>query len=569
MVTSLDASPPVDASRPVALSWFTKSTLRYTPLIAETMVIAIVLRLLGLVEPFVFQTIIDRVLPFQREATLTLIAVVLIMTTVFSAVLGVLAAYLGNHMANRLVAELAERLFRHVLNLPLPFLQRWPAGETLARLGETDTVRGFLTGTVSGALLDLLFAIVYLGALLAISPFLTMVVLVTLPLQIIFFGLIGPFLRRRMQESFLANARHQSRLVEAFGNIATIKALACEERQVARFQETIVSSLGASWRVTKIDICSGFVGQILGSAPTILMIFLGSQLVFRNEITLGELVAFHLLAGHVTGPVMSLASIWEKWQGLRIARLRIGDFLNTAPETETLRPSLPDDGKLRLTLKDVSFGYTPEQPIIRGINLDIKPDIPTLIVGASGCGKSTLAKLMCGLYVPDSGCVLANGFDLAEHDPHSVRRAVAYLPQEPTLFAGSIRENLLLAKHDATSEEITRVLIDSASDEVIAQLPKGLDSEVGERGGYLSGGQRQRIALARALLSQPRLLILDEPTSALDTAATMRIAETLQRLARDITLVIITHRPDLLGKSVNCVALSAIDSAASRMSAGA
>lgn len=172
-------------------------------MIAETMVIAVVLRLLGLVEPFVFQTIIDRVLPFQREATLTLIVVVLVLTMLASALLSALVAYLGSHMANRLITELARRIFRHVLNLPLLFLQRWPAGETLARVGETDTVRGFLTGTISSAILDVLFAVVYVGALLAISPFLTMVVLVTLPLQAVAFALIGPFLRRRMQESFL------------------------------------------------------------------------------------------------------------------------------------------------------------------------------------------------------------------------------------------------------------------------------------------------------------------------------------------------------------------------------
>ncbi|WP_234804025.1 peptidase domain-containing ABC transporter [Ensifer adhaerens] len=520
------------------------------------MVVAIVLRLLGLVEPFVFQTIIDRVLPFQREATLTLIVVVLVSTTFFSAILGALAAYLGNHMANRLISELARRVFRHVLNLPLQVLQRWPAGETLARIGETDTVRGFLTGTISSAILDVLFATIYVSALLAISPFLTAIVFIALPLQLLAFGLIGPFLRRRMHEAFLAESRHQSRLVEAFGSMATVKALACEERYVGRFHETLGESISAGFRVTKLDIVNGFIGQILGSVPGTLILFLGAQLVFRNEITLGELVAFHLLAGHVFGPIMSLASIWEKWQGLKIARLRLGDFLNASTETDVQRPELPTVIRPTLELRNVSFGYVPEQPIIHNMTVQIRPDIPTVIIGDSGCGKSTLAKLMCGLYSPDKGHVEANGFKLADHDPQSVRRAIAYLPQEPVLFSGSIIDNLLLAKPDATEAEIAMALADSAADQVIKQLPLGIDAQVGEHGSHLSGGQRQRIALARALLAAPRALILDEPTSALDAVAAARVAETLRGIARELTLVVITHKPDLLGEDVNVIDLN-------------
>ncbi|MBP2509808.1 Alpha-hemolysin translocation ATP-binding protein HlyB [compost metagenome] len=525
-------------------------------MIAETMVIAVVLRLLGLVEPFVFQTIIDRVLPFQREATLTLIVVVLVLTMLASALLSALVAYLGSHMANRLITELARRIFRHVLNLPLLFLQRWPAGETLARVGETDTVRGFLTGTISSAILDVLFAVVYVGALLAISPFLTMVVLVTLPLQAVAFALIGPFLRRRMQESFFAASRHQSRLVEAFGNITTVKALAGEEQQIERFHETLSASLNASFHVTKLEIINGFFGQTLSNIPGILIIFLGSQLVFRNQITLGELVAFHLLAEHVFGPIMSLATIWEKWQGLKIARLRLGDFLNTPTETDTHKLAIPIDGSLVLSLKNVSFGYTPDEPIICDMSMEIGPGVPTLIIGESGCGKSTLAKLISGLYLPKQGTIAANGYDLTDYNPHTVRRAIAYLPQEPVLFSGTILDNLLLAKADATEMEILQALSDSASDRLVAQLPDGIHTEVGERGSYLSGGQRQRIALARTLLSNPQALILDEPTSALDAQAAAHITEMLNQLARDKTLVVITHKADLLGNGANVINLS-------------
>lgn len=526
------------------------------PLIAETMVIAVVIRLLGLIEPFVFQTLIDRVLPFQRETSLTVILFVLLITMLIVATLTALISYLGNHMSNRLIADLAGRIFRHVLSLPLPNLQRWPVGETLARIGETDTARGFLTGTMSTAALDLVFSIIYICALLAISPSLTIVVLLSIPLQMIVFAIIGPFLRQRMQKAFLANSHHQSRLVEAFSNITVIKSLAGEERYVSRFENTLGKALDASFSVAKLDIVNGFFGQIFGKIPSILIIFLGSQLVFQNEITLGELIAFHLLANHVFGPIASLASIWEKWQGMRVARIRLGDFLNAATEQDVVKPEIAATPPLTIKMEGVSFSYVLDHPVLENFNAEFTIDRPTLIVGDSGCGKSTLGKLIAGLYKPGSGWVIANGEDIQNFDPRSVRRQIAYLPQEAVLFSGTIRDNLLLAKPDATEEEIMKALQDSASDKVVARLPGGLDAHVGEDGGFLSGGQRQRIALARALLSNPLAMVLDEPTSALDVQAATFISQTLQRLSKEKTLIVITHNPDLLGPNVSKITLT-------------
>ncbi|MBW9066163.1 peptidase domain-containing ABC transporter [Rhizobium herbae] len=545
----------INNATPAKISWFTYTTSGYTGILIELMIVAVVLRLFGLVQPFVFQTIIDRVLPFQREATLVLIVGILVLTAVFSAGLDALATYLGNHMANRLIAELARRIFRHVLGLPLRFLERWQVGETLARIEEIDTVRAFLTGTVSGVALDVLFAATYIIALFSISPFLTVLVLVMLPLQIVTFGTIGPFLRGRMQESFAAGSRHQSRLVEAFGNAVTVKALASEQRQAKRFQETLDVSLVAGFRVAKLNILNGFLGHILENGSIILIIFFGSRLVFQNEITLGELIAFHLLADKVSGPILSLSSIWEQWQGLKVARLRLGDFLNTPTETDIAKPRLRIDGRLTLRLNRLSFSYTGDQVIIRDMSAVIEPNRPTVIVGESGSGKSTLAKLIAGLYEPDDGSVEVNNLDLSDYDPQSVRRTIAYLPQEPVLFSGSILDNLL-AKPDATGEEIQSVLIDSGSDRVVMQLPNGIDTDVGERGGRLSGGQRQRIALARALLTNPQALILDEPTSALDAQSAAIIVEMMKRFARDRTLVVVTHNPHLLGTNINVIDLS-------------
>lgn len=537
------------------LSWFTKSTAKYTPLILELVLIAIVLRFLGLIQPFAFQAIIDRVLPFQRETTLLLIVVILAVSTVFSAGLDAIAGYLGAHMANRLIAELARRIFQHVLALPLRFLERWHVGETLSRIAEIDTVRGFLTGTVTGFALDAVFALTYVLALLTISPFLTAIVLVLLPLQVIVFTTIGPFIRRRMQEAFLAGARHQSRLVEGFGNATTLKALASEKRQAERFEETLVDSLRTEFRVTKLNILNGFMGYLFENAGVILILFYGSSLVLAQELTLGELVAFHLLSEKVSGPIMSLSTIWEQWQGLKIARYRLGDLLNEPTETDMAKPALKLTQPPAIRLEGVSFAYADEQPIFSDLSLTFSAERPTLVIGDSGAGKSTLAKVISGLYSPGSGRVAANGEDLSQYDPHSVRRQIVYVPQDAVLFSGTVRENLMAGNPVATEAEMDSALSASATDLVIARLPNGLDSEVGERGGYLSGGQRQRVALARAFLAKPRALILDEPTSALDIQAETIVVEALKRFAESGTLIVITHNPRLLGEAVSVVDL--------------
>lgn len=539
--SGLDGPP-----RPVPFSKVAPFVGRYKWLLAEIALIAIVLRLLALVEPFAFQAVIDRVLPFERQQTLAVIAVVLLMVALFDAALGAVSFYLSLHTGNRIASDLGNELYGHTLRLPLTFLQRWPVGELLARVGEVGAVSGFLSGTIMTVALDLLFALVYLAILFALSPTLTLVILALLPIQALLFLAFGPVLRRRLQDQFLAGSAQSAQLVESLGGVVTIKALAAEAPVRARMMAALEGTLHQSMRVGAIQNWSGALEGIFQRVVTIAILVIGSRLIFAGDLTLGQLIAFYLLSDRVAGPLLSIAGLWEAWQGLTVSRIRLGEVWNEAAEAEG-RPALTARRGDALAFEGVRFAYPDGAPVVTDLAFTAAAGRPFLIVGPSGAGKSTIGKLASGLYVPDAGRAMLGGHDLARHDPVSVRRAIGYVPQDALLFDGTIRENLLIAVPDASEIDVAQALDLADAAELVAQFPDGLDTQVGERGGRLSGGQRQRLALARALLADPVALVLDEPTSALDPAAQDRVVGTLERLARDRAVIVITHRADLFG----------------------
>lgn len=536
----------VEQPQMVPLSWFGKTLWKFTPLYVELVFLAICIRLLGLVEPFIFQVIIDRILPFEREATLIVVMAVFAAVSVFHIGFNILSSLLGMLTANRVTRELGSRIFEHLFRLPYSHFRKWPIGETIARVSETDTIRAFLVGTTTGVVLDLLFVVIYLGVLFALSPLLTAIVVISLPLQGFVYFIFGPFLRRRLRVQFDAGARHQSRMVESIGGIASVKALSAEDKMLTGLRDTLQDNLDAGLRVGKLRIASTNLIYAVSQTLTIMIIFIGAREVFAGQLTLGQLIAFHLIAEKVASPISNFSGLWEKWQNIKISRQRLGDILLSAPEAFETLPRLPSQIEPELRFDDVEFAYAPGAPVLRGFSFTAKRHTLSLVVGPSGIGKSTFGRLASGIETPDSGTVTLDAHDISEHDPHDVRTKIAYVPQEPYLFSGTVRENLSLNLGDGVSDAvISDALRVAAADTMVQRLPMGLDTQVGERGAALSGGQRQRIAMARSLLNNPKVLILDEPTSALDGAAQSQMVAEIERLKDSMTVIVITHRPDV------------------------
>ena len=387
--------------------------------------------------------------------------------------------------------------------------------------------------------------LVYIAVLLTLSMPLTFIVLAALPVQILIYLAFGPFLRRRLRVQFDAGAAHQTQMVENISGIASVKALSAEVRMLERLDRTLHANLNATYRVGLLRNWNDKLLFLVEKAITIIIVYFGAQFVFNGQMTLGEMIAFHLLAEKVTDPIENFSRLWESWQNVRVSRQRLGDVVNARMEPFDALPKLPPQIEGRLEFRNVDFAYTPSAPVLRNFSFQAKPHTLTLVVGPSGSGKTTFGRLSSGIDVPDAGDVLLGGKSIAQHDPNDVRTRIAYVPQEPYLFSGTLRENLLLGDDGATDEMLERALRISAAESLIDQLPQGQDTDVGERGSALSGGQRQRVAIARSLVRRPNVIFLDEPTSALDVSAQRRMAAELGKLKREATLIIIAHSPDI------------------------
>jgi len=524
-------------------SWFLPSIWRYRRPLAEVLVASLFIQLFALVTPLFFQLVVDKVLVHHSESTLTVIVIGMVTLGLFETVLQYIRSYTLNHTTNRIDVELGRRLFHHLFRLPLSYFETRPAGQTVARVRELETIRTFLTGQGLTSLLDLLFALVFIGVLMIYSVKLTMVVVGSIPCYALTAFLIRPLLRERVNEKFDRGARSQQFLVESIIGVQTLKAAAVEPIIQARWEERLAAYIRSSFDATQLGTIGQNIIQLIGKIANALVLLLGAKSVIDGDLTVGELIAFNMISAQVTQPILRLSQLWQDFQQVRVSVSRLGDILNAVPEPAPQAYLTMDRPKGAISLKDVTFQYRFDTPVVlNDITLDIAPGEMIGIVGASGSGKSTVTKLVQRLYGPQQGQVFLDGIDIAQVDPGWLRRQLGVVLQENMLFNQSIHENIALGDPAMARTVVIDVAKLAGAHDFIAALPQGYDSLIEERGANLSGGQRQRIAIARALASNPRILIFDEATSALDYESERIIQHNLLAIARGRTMIIVAHR---------------------------
>ena len=525
-------------------TWFIPEIVKHRKLIGEVLLASFFIQMFALLTPLFFQVVIDKVLVHKALTTLHVIGIGMMALILFEVVLSALRTYVFSHTSSRIDVGLGAQLFKHLLRLPMAYFQARRVGDTVARVRELETIRQFLTSSSVTVAIDLLFTFVFIAVMFFYSPLLTYVVLATIPFYIGLSIYITPILRARLHEKFNRGAENQAFLVESVNGVETIKACAVEPAMQRRWEEQLAGYVRASFRANNLSNIAGQTASFINKATTVAIIWIGANLVMAGSLSIGQLIAFNMLAGRVSGPILRLVQLWQDFQQAGISVQRLGDVLN-APAEPSYNPNRTTLPKLagQIIFDNVSFRYQPDTPeVLRQLNLEIDAGQTIAFVGRSGSGKSTIAKMMQRMFVPQSGRVLIDGVDLAQIDPAWLRRQIGVVLQENLLFNRSVRDNIALADAGLAMEQVVASATLAGAHEFILELPEGYDTVVGEHGSTLSGGQRQRIAIARALVTNPKILIFDEATSALDYESEARIQANMQSIRQGRTVVVIAHR---------------------------
>src|SRR5882672_991029 len=533
-----------DLARKFDVTWFFQAIYKYRRILSEVLIASFFLQLFALVTPIFFQVVIDKVLVHRGLTTLDVLIIGLITVSIFEGVLGALRTHVFAHTTSRIDIELGARLFRHLITLPIAYFEARRAGDSVARVRELENIRNFLTSSALTLVIDLFFTFVFLAVMFYYSPTLTWIVLGSFPFYIALSAGVTPVFRRRLDEKFNRGAENQSFLVESVTGIETLKAMAVEPQMQRRWEEQLAGYVRASFRVLSIGNWASQSVQLISKLVTAVTLYFGAYLVIEGNLTVGELVAFKMLAGRVAQPILRLAQIWQDFQQARVSVRRLGDILNAVPEP-TYKPGRTALPAIRgaITFDHVTFRYRLDRPeVLKDVTFQVPPGQVLGMVGPSGSGKSTLTKLVQRLYVPESGRLLIDGTDIGMVDVAWLRRQIGVVLQENVLFNRSIRDNIALGDPSWPMERIIVAAQLAGAHEFILELPEGYDTVVGERGASLSGGQRQRVAIARALIGDPRILILDEATSALDYESERIVQENMARIAQGRTVLVIAHR---------------------------
>lgn len=526
------------------ISWFIPALIRYKKYLADVVIASFFIQMFALISPLFFQVIIDKVLVHRGMSTLDVLAFGLIVISIFDVLLNGLRTYIFSHTTNRVDVTLGAQLFDHLVHLPIAYYLSRQVGNTVARVRELDTIRNFITSSALTLVLDIFFTIVFFGVMYYYSPKLTAIVALSIPVYAALSYVVTPILKERLDEKFKRGAENQAFLTEAVTNIETVKSMSVEPQMQRKWEEQLAGYVASAFKANTTGVVASQLAQLTNKVVTVLLLWVGATAVMAGDLSIGQLIAFNMIAGQVSAPILRLVQLWQDFQQVRISIDRLGDILNSPKEigqanSRTTLPAIQG----RVTLDNVVFRYSPSTPpTLKSLSLDVKPGEVIGIVGPSGSGKSTVTKLIQRLYVPESGHVRVDGVDIAQIAPTWLRRQIGVVQQENRLFNRSIKDNIALSDPGTPIERVITAAKLAGAHDFIIQLSEGYDTLVGEQGASLSGGQRQRIAIARALIGNPSILIFDEATSALDYESERIIQDNMHAICQQRTVFVIAHR---------------------------
>ncbi len=539
-----------------SFDWFIPSILKHLPRFKKVIAASILIQIFALASPKIFQVVIDTVLVSRSLQSLDVLAIALLAIAIFDPLMQYFRSTIFSHLASGVNSELSAKLYQHLISLPLSYFSNRKSGDIIARVRELDHIRNFLTGSALMLCVDLVFISVFLAFMFSYASDLAWIVLATLIIFLCIWLTIGPLLRKRITTQYETNASNTAYLTETVAGIETIKSLGISNNFIKRWNEHLALSLKANFRSNMLNHIGGGVIGLVQKISSAIILWFGVQLVLDSTLSVGELVAFNMLAGHVTMPILRLAQVWQDFQHTTVSIKRLGEILNESVEL-SLNSGKSSLEKIsgEINFQKVLFRYDDGPEILKRIDLTIMPNEVIGITGSSGSGKSTITKLIQRFYEPQSGQVFLDGIDLAMVEPAILRKQIGVVLQDSFLFNGTIRDNIIMGHNNYSSIDIEQAVHLSGSSSFINELPLGLDSQVGENGSFLSGGQKQRIAIARALISDPKILIFDEATSALDYESESEILKRLPYICKDRTVIIIAHRLNVMHMCDNIIVM--------------
>lgn len=519
----------------------------YKNIIGHLIMATMIIEVLGVAPPIIIQNILDRVVVHDSVQLLHVLIIGLILVHVFTQLTTVLRGFLTNYLTRNLDFTMVSQFFMHTLSLPISFFDKRRTGDIFARFQENLTVRNFMTESTISTLLNLLMVFIYFIVLFMYNVKMTLLLLAfVIPMGLLTLA-VTPRLKDYARREFETSTDAEAVLMETISGAETVKAMAIERPMRMRWEKKYANALDVSYRAQRFEILLGLAGELLNAATTIVILWVGANMVLSQQLTIGQLIAFNMLMGSAMSPLMGLIGLWDEVQETAVAMERLGDVLDIEPEQKPeeleSRIVLPDiDGQIQFENVFFRYGGKENSCVLENINLDIKPGELVAIVGPSGSGKTTLAKLVVGFYPPTEGKILIDGYDLNVVDKEYYRRQTGYVMQNNLLFSGTIVENIAAGEENPDQRRVVEVARLADAHGFISSMPLGYEQIVGERGTGLSGGQMQRLCIARALYHDPRVLVLDEATSALDTQSESNILKNMHEVLKGRTAIVIAHR---------------------------